>query len=511
MAPVSNTTPILAAEKVSAILANSMKKFIRALFENTSTKQTILKNTVWVYGSNIVIKALRLLLFFYTARIFEPEKYGVFTYTLSLIGLFYLCSDAGISLLLIREYHKDDNTRRLGVLSSLKYGLLLIVTVSATVFYFFLKDPSVREVYLILLAMSLALTTRDFIGSFSRAANRLELESLALIVDSAITACLGFFVLAFTPTLTHFSYAYLFGALLSLLFILVASRKLLPRLVMPTWSEAHATFSVSVPILFVGIISFLLSEIDFIMLKLMKGADSVGNYAVAYKLARNIATFPLLFTAILYPLFSQQSSNISALSHMIRRSLSPMLILAIPITIGSIALAAQFFELIFGSAYMASVPIFQVLMAITPLYIISDVLVWVLLALNLQNQNLKFAAVAAVTNIALNALLIPPWNETGGALATATSQIINLTLIYRLSVKALSSHVIDKRTIVNALVGSVTMVVIGFLISLISHSVALIILASSLAYLACLYILREDGLVYIFSEMERVKKIICLR
>ena len=81
------------------------------LFKNNSIRQTIIKNTFWVTLGTVTAKIIRVLVIIYAARILGTEDYGIFTYVLSLVTIFTLFSDIGLTNILTRELTKKTDTR----------------------------------------------------------------------------------------------------------------------------------------------------------------------------------------------------------------------------------------------------------------------------------------------------------------------------------------------------------------------------------------------------------------
>ena len=86
-----------------------MEKLKNFLFNNLSPKQTILKNTFWLYFSEIISKGFRLLVFIYIIRVLGPKNFGVFEYLLSFVGIFFLFADFGILTIFIRDYQQQQD------------------------------------------------------------------------------------------------------------------------------------------------------------------------------------------------------------------------------------------------------------------------------------------------------------------------------------------------------------------------------------------------------------------
>ncbi len=64
-----------------------MEKIRKFLFVNSSIKQTIIKNIVWLSGGVTISRILRSLVIIYAARILGTEGYGIFSYAISFAAI----------------------------------------------------------------------------------------------------------------------------------------------------------------------------------------------------------------------------------------------------------------------------------------------------------------------------------------------------------------------------------------------------------------------------------------
>src|SRR5512141_48381 len=80
-----------------------LQKLKSFLFENTSARQTVAKNTFWLTVSNFGGRLLKAAVIIYAARVLGTEGYGVFSYAITLAGFFTLFMDPGINNILMRD------------------------------------------------------------------------------------------------------------------------------------------------------------------------------------------------------------------------------------------------------------------------------------------------------------------------------------------------------------------------------------------------------------------------
>ena len=63
------------------------KKLKALLFENQTDRQTVLKNTIWLFVGELGVRALKILIFIYAARILAAREWGVFSYAIAVMSL----------------------------------------------------------------------------------------------------------------------------------------------------------------------------------------------------------------------------------------------------------------------------------------------------------------------------------------------------------------------------------------------------------------------------------------
>ena len=88
------------------------KKIKAFLFENTTTKQTVAKNTIWLSISNFGGRLIKAIIIIYAARVLNTDGYGVFSYAITLAGFLTLFMDPGINGILMRNYAKAGEKER---------------------------------------------------------------------------------------------------------------------------------------------------------------------------------------------------------------------------------------------------------------------------------------------------------------------------------------------------------------------------------------------------------------
>jgi len=167
--------------------------------------------------------------------------------------------------------------------------------------------------------------------------------------------------------------------------------------------------------------------------------QQVAVYAVATSLSTLVMIFPMAIAAIFFPvvsgLFGRERKDEMAAAG--ATSLRWMLFAIMPLSLVMLAFPDSLLRMFYGEGYTAgalTLVIFTIGLLIRS---ISFMHASALAAMRLVGIELKIAIVAAITNIALNALLIPRFGIDGAAIASSIAFAISTILFIYYSRKLL--------------------------------------------------------------------------
>ncbi|MBU2101465.1 oligosaccharide flippase family protein, partial [Patescibacteria group bacterium] len=207
-------------------MANS--KLGKFLLDNTTTSQTIAKNTFWLSFGEITGRLLRVGLIFYAARVLGAAGYGVFSYMTSLAGILTIFADLGLSGILIREGAKSEELRKTYFATSL-FIKLIIVTGSFVVII--LVAPLITDIPLsrtLIYAVGLLIvfdSLRGFGNAIFRAEEQMQYEAGTSILTQIIIVAGGIYTLTFTPSPESLAISYATGSAVGLIIVSYLVRK----------------------------------------------------------------------------------------------------------------------------------------------------------------------------------------------------------------------------------------------------------------------------------------------
>ncbi len=187
----------------------------------------------------------------------------------------------------------------------------------------------------------------------------------------------------------------------------------------------------ALPLLFVQCMQVINNKADIFMLGVLDTMQSVGIYSVAAQIATLITFFLMAVNATLAPVVARlyNERDMARLQNVITKSARLVLALSLPIAL-FLMFFGEWILVVFGPDFADGERALSILSG-GQLINIAMGSVGIILAMTGHEKILaKTFGIAAVVNLTLNALLIPPWGIEGAAVATATSMILwNVSLM----------------------------------------------------------------------------------
>ncbi len=180
-------------------------------------------------------------------------------------------------------------------------------------------------------------------------------------------------------------------------------------------------------VVFFGAIYF---RVDAVILSAVSGDAAVGWYGAAYKLFEVLTFFPQVLMFAFFPVFSRLSlRDDESLGMAARKSLDWLLAVAIPLAVGTLMLADQIVEVLYGRTGFGPTVLPLRILAVAIIFLYANTeMVWLLVVTERQSRLAVTAAIAAVLNVVLNLFLIPRVAQNGAAAATLVTEIAVLSL-----------------------------------------------------------------------------------
>ncbi|MGC9333959.1 MAG: polysaccharide biosynthesis C-terminal domain-containing protein, partial [Anaerolineae bacterium] len=188
----------------------------------------------------------------------------------------------------------------------------------------------------------------------------------------------------------------------------------------------------SFPLMLNHLLASVFFRIDVLLLKPMQGDAVVGYYGAAYKYVDGLLIIPQYFTQAIFPLMSRYAaSSRDSLLRAYKLSLRLLLIVALPIAVGTPFIANGLILVLGGADYLPDSRIaLQLLIGFLPLSFVNSVTQYVLIAIDQQRFLTKAFVIGVSFNIVANLVAIPLFSYRGAAVVTILSELALLIPFY---------------------------------------------------------------------------------
>lgn len=402
-----------------------------------NTVQKISKNVGLVFISQILTYVLAFFTVIYTARYLGAGGFGILSLALSIGSIFAVFMDMGLSTLIVREISRDKSLSGKYIINSIVMKLILSsLTLGLVVVMVHLLGYNPLESLIIyLIAISMAISSfYIFLNAVFQAEEKMEYLSLANILNSVILLAGTILGVYLGLSIVYFALIYIFTSIIVLIYCITVYVKKFLNIKLevdlgfwkPTLREAWSFGLIS--------LSYMLyTYVDSIMLSILKGAEAVGWYSAAYRLMYIALIIPNAINIAIFPVMSRLYTNSSknSLNLLNERYFKYMMVLGIPLGIGTSLLAKPIILLLYGTAYYPSIIALQILVWAIVFTFAGASYIQLLQSINKQLIITKISLACLVMNVILNLILIPSYSYVGASFATiATEAVLNGYIIY---------------------------------------------------------------------------------
>ncbi|MFA5098655.1 MAG: oligosaccharide flippase family protein [Candidatus Paceibacterota bacterium] len=472
-----------------------IKKIKGLLLSNTTTRQTVIKNVVWLSFSNFAGRLIRGLFIIFAARLLGAAEYGVFSYALGLAGFFTLFADIGINSILTKEISRDP--KRASAYFSTSFWIKIVLLLFTTVLLIFIapyfsKIESAKTLLYFVALLTIFDNIREFINASFRAKEKMEFEALVNVLMNVAIAVIGAIVLYLSQTAEAITISYVGSAGVGFLVAAFIARDEFKKIISAFDKNLiKPIMSLALPLAAIGLLGVFMLNIDIVMIGWFRSAQEIGYYSAGQKIIQLLYAVPAIIASALFPALSRAAGNKEnqKATTIMERGMASIYALAIPVVIGGIILAKPLINFLYGAEYLPGVLTFQILL-VTILIIFPQTLLGnMVFAYNKQNKIAIFVALASIGNIIFNYLLIPRFGIAGAALTTVIVQVMYSGLTWNM-IKKVNTF----KTIANLkkiLTASIIMGILVFILNRTGLPVIATVIISAMAYLAALYSLKE--------------------
>ncbi len=402
--------------------------------------QRIGKNTALLYSSQIISYIFTFFYTVYLARFLGAEGYGILSFALAFSGIFSILTDLGLSTLTVREVSRDKSLTMKYLENGFAIKIILsLISFAIIVFLiniFEYSQSTVNVVYLVSLSVILT-SICGFFYSIFQAHENMEFQSFGQVLNSILMIFGVLIVIYLESTVIMVALIYLISSIITFFYVFVIFlwNFSMPKIKLD-WKFWKITLKESLPFGITGISVMTYTYIDSVLLSIFEGNVVVGWYNAAYKLVLFFVFIPTTINIAIFPVMSKfHISSQESLKLLNEKYFKFMLIIGIPIAVGTTLLSEKIIALIFGAGYTQSIIALQILIWTIVFTFGGAAFVRMLEATNKQLILTKLTGMSVFINIFLNLLLIPKFSFVGASISTVLTEIFLIVSVFGISYK----------------------------------------------------------------------------
>lgn len=480
-------------------------------------KSSIMKNTIFNMVKTLSALLFPLITIPYVTRVLGVENYGKINFGTSIINYFTLIAALGLTTYAIRECSRvRDDRAKLSQLASELFSINMVTTVIsyallAVLLIFFPKFQGYRQLIIIQSTVILMTTVGcDWLNSAMEDFQYISMRTIGFQVLSLVLMFL--FVRKSDDYLKYAIISAISAGGANLLNIRYRRRYCNVGFTAQIPWKRHLT-----PIFLLFVMSLaqtVFTSADMTMLGLMKNDYEVGIYSTAIKIERIISQVVSSNVFVLMPRMSYlyASGDQEKINTMLRKILAVFLVIGLPCFAGAFAISNDLILLVAGAEYVAAglplkIAMFSFLFSLLGGSFLGNV---VLLSSGKEKNYMIICCIAAVLNVALNAVLIPAFGAVGATFTTAFSSFSMLVMLMVSTRKTVKLEKVSKLFVAPVL-GALLIIAYCFLVTPLIPAlflrICVCVVGSCILYLAVLLATKNEVLPMVLSNVKkRLKK-----
>jgi O-antigen/teichoic acid export membrane protein len=396
--------------------------------------QLVAKNSGFLLLSQFANKGLDFLFALYMLRALGPTGNGQYQFAILVWLYLKTVTDFGMGVLATQQIaHAPQRAGALLGQTTLLRLLLLALSLPPLAAFLIANARwggigPVQIGAVVLLALSVVPTAyTDAATSVFNGRERFEIPAAVTILGSLVGLGLraGALLVGWGPV--GLAVAAVVANLLTLGPIILLIRRLGVRAEWSLpWGAARGLLRDGGPLLVNALLQSLFFTLDVFILQPLKGETAVGLYGVGIKLINTLLIISSTFTLVLFPQLARQAVRDRALlARTYHFAVRLLLVLALPLAVGSAVLAPELVRVVGGKAYLpGAATALRLIVWLLPFSFVNGVTQYVLIALG-QQRRMTWAFVATVVfNIAANLLFIPRYSYAASAVISVLSEIV---------------------------------------------------------------------------------------
>jgi len=390
----------------------------------------IYTNTLWqiiVRVFDVIIGVVNIGLI---TRILGQSQFGFYTTIFVFLQTIMTVGDLGLYLTLLSEVSstkdKLEEKRRLDNIFTIRLlSSLFIFALSPWLINVFPYDPVVKTGVIFLAGAFFCQSIISTLTAMFAKYLDMARASLVLLIAKLFYLVPLIYIYQYSGTLNQVLFWNSFGvavSLLSLLFFLRRHQRLGLAWDLGYWKKV---FKIAWPLSLGVVLNLVYFKADTLILSAYHSAEKVGLYGAAYKVLEVLTTFPHMFMSLILPLFisAWTQKDFASLQKIQQNTFNFFTIINIWLILIVWLMSEKIMLLVTGVEFVKSAPILNILVLAVVAIFFGTMFTYLVVAMGLQKQMLKFYFIAAVVGLGAYFFFIPRYSYWAASSITVLVEI----------------------------------------------------------------------------------------
>ena len=396
----------------------------------TSTGRRVLVNTTSLAGSSLWRIFISFVLQVLISRALGVAQFGQYVSALAFLNVAQVVGELGLPTLLVRDLAQAPTMQRAYYHFALRVQLIAALTTWAGLIGLTLLLPislETREALWLVGASLPFYAVTSATETLFRASERMELVMSVEATINTLIMALSIVVLLMG------------GGILALITVLVVTQAisallcwwLLRRHALPAEPQERVQLSLRQlwqdmrPFYWLTLADVLLHRLDILLLNVFAGDFVTGLYSLAYSVVRVVVKLIQSYWQALYPTLSRLHQHAERQYDLLSTlSLRYGLMVVLPGAVIGVGVAGDVLQFIFGEDAAASARTFQILLTMTPFFLVEMYGVTQLMVSHRTRNSLQITWIHIAAVALLLPLLTVGWGAVGAAMAMVLASLI---------------------------------------------------------------------------------------
>ncbi len=394
----------------------------------------VVKNSGFLILASLISNVIMFLLTLFTARYLGTFNFGLISSALSAIGIFGVFCDLGLGYYAIQKVSRDhDLTSKYFGTAFILRIILSIITFIAYVIFTYVSgfEGNAFGVMLVVGVYMFFNSLTTFYYSLYQSNEEMHYQTIVNTVYNVGVFVIALLFIYMGLNVVWIAAAYPFAMIITFALGSFIKVKHYPRFTYDFSREFISELVLnSIPFGITSVFTSIYFWIASVILTFMSGSIAVGLFSSSQKIILVLSGLFALISNAVFPIMSQLFvDDRDKLNDLYKKMLKYMLIITVPVAIGSSIYSSDIIFIVFGAEYMEASLCLSVLVWAVIFTFLSGTTSTLLNAINKQFLVTKVAMVGAIVSVIFNVVLISLFSYVGASITSVITEFVVFVLM----------------------------------------------------------------------------------